>query len=90
MKESEAVWAVATLGTATAKEVAEVVTGDESARSHQATSLLTKLYRRGLLVRRKRRGVTSGKDPFEYAIASPDTSHGGEMATPDDADAADA
>jgi len=74
MKEAEAVFAVATLGTATAREVATLINGDDS-RVSNATSVLVNCYRRGWLIRREEPAHDSKgcRYRFRYAIAAPDT-----------------
>jgi len=74
MKQAEAVWAVAALGTATARDVAQPVYGPDAVAS-QASAVLREMFEAGLLVRRSR---PSDDDVpqyscYEYAIASPET-----------------
>jgi predicted transcriptional regulator len=71
MKESEAVWAVANLGVATANEVSEVF-DDESTLTSNTSQILLNCYRNGLLVRRKREGPQGSRSPYEYAVAELD------------------
>jgi len=75
MKQAEAVWAVAALETATAREVAQAVYGPDAVAS-QASGVLREMFQAGMLVRRSR--PVDDDDVYqyscyEYAIASPET-----------------
>jgi len=73
MKQAEAVWAVSVLGTATAREIAQLIIGEDATAS-DASSVLTICFREGWLIRRSR--IPDGSDAsvkYEYAIAAPDT-----------------
>jgi len=74
MKQAEAVFAVATLGTATAREVATLINGDDS-RVSNATSVLSYCYQEGWLIRREEPAHDSKgcRYRYRYAIAAPDT-----------------
>jgi len=93
MRHAEAVWAVANLGVATAKEVTEVF-DDDSTPTSNTSQILLNCYRDGLLVRRKREGQHGNRPPYEYAIAELDPELvAGRFIADDadgDADAADA
>jgi hypothetical protein len=68
MKQAEAVWAVALFGPVTAREVAELLVG-ENASSGQASTALYTTYEEGLLVRRE----AADKRGYEYKLATPQT-----------------
>jgi len=75
MKQAEAVWAVAALGTATAREVAQTVYGPDAIAS-EASDVLHQMFEAGLLVRRSRTSEIENSPKsscYEYAIASPTT-----------------
>lgn len=74
MKQAEAVFAVATLGTATSREVATLINGDDS-RVSTATSVLSRCYQEGWLIRREEPAHDSKgcQYRYRYAIAAPDT-----------------
>ena len=74
MKQAEAVFAVATLGTATARDVATLINGDES-RVSNATSVLSYCYQEGWLIRREEPAHDSKgcRYRYRYAISAPDT-----------------
>lgn len=74
MKEAEAVFAVATLGKATARDVATLIDGND-AKSGNATSALSSCYKQGWLIRRKQTKpyANGAKWRYVYAIAAPDT-----------------
>jgi len=75
MKQAEAVWAVAVLGTASTREVAMLLEGKEDTPVSDASQVLFQLHKQGLVVRRK----TPASDTeykhssYEYAIATPET-----------------
>jgi len=75
MKQAEAVWAVAALETATAREVAQTVYGPDAVAS-QASDVLHQMFEAGFLVRRSRTTDVDNSPKsscYEYAIASPTT-----------------
>lgn len=65
MRESEAVWAVAVYGPATAKEIASEM-GMSSGRVYNAVS---RAYDRGLLDREKGTPSFHGKPPHVYSLS---------------------
>jgi hypothetical protein len=75
MKQAEAVWALAVLGTASTREVAMLLEGKEDTPVNDASHVLFQLYKQGLVVRRKT--PTSDTEykhsSYEYAIATPET-----------------
>jgi len=74
MKRAEAVYAVATLGTATSYDVAKLINGDEG-RATDATSVLHYCYKQGWLIRREEpaHDRPGSQYRYRYAIAAPDT-----------------
>ena len=94
MKEAEAVFAVATLGKATARDVATLIDGDD-AKTGNATSALSSCYKQGWLIRRKQTKpyANGAKWRYVYAIAAPETYEelfGTEVDLAEDADEAEA
>lgn len=70
MKEAEVVYALAHIAPATTKEVAEFMNIDTSGGSVSTT--ITRTWRSGLLIRRRRDSDNYGEDPFEYALRPAD------------------
>jgi len=75
MKQAEAVWALAVLGTASTREVAMLLEGKEDTPVNDASHVLFQLYKKGLVVRRKTPAsdVEYKHSSYEYAIATPET-----------------
>jgi predicted transcriptional regulator len=66
MKQVEVMYVVAQHQPATAKEVNNVLAPDGDVK--QASGILTKLYRDGLLIRREVENGKTGGNPYEYAL----------------------
>ena len=75
MKQAEAVWALAVLGTARTREVAMLLGGKEDTPVNDASHVLHQLYEQGLIVRRKTPTPDTEykHSSYEYAIATPET-----------------